>query len=233
MLFKTRCKMWSCKDCAKINADLWTMRVTSGAHQLMASGHDCHLVTVTAHERHSVARAVEVLPHAWNKLRCQWQRSGEKPEYCLIPEVGKKGHFHVHLITTGARGTRWWKDTARTCGFGFSNDESERFLSASKAGFYAGKYLAKQLNNNIWKKGFHRVRTSRGWPKMPPLPPPENWTFRPIPKGSSIPSLVSYLHSQSYSVVVSDEKASWELIKSGELTGGSAWLTMLTPLTLH
>ncbi len=232
MLFKTRCKMWSCNDCAKINADLWCLRLTWGAMKLMESGKAMHLVTVTAHERHSVKRAVQVLPSGWDKLRKRWARSGEKPEYALIPEVGKKGHFHVHLITDSPRGTRWWKDTARACGFGYSNDESDRFISAARAGFYGGKYLAKQLNNNVWKKGFHRVRTSHGWPKLPPLPPAPDWRFTPWPVGVPILRLVESLERQGYAVVLADDKASWHFIATGQLTENCQPLTITLPTTL-
>lgn len=230
VIFKTRCKMWSCPDCAKINADMWCLRATWGAQQLLESGENMALVTVTAHERHSVKTAVDKLPHQWNLLRHHWQKSGDKPHYILIPEVGKRGHFHVHLLTTGLRGTRWWKDTARSCGFGWSNDESDPVCTAARVGFYAGKYLAKQLNNNVWKKGFHRVRTSRAWPKLPALPPPEDCTFFAFTKGLPISACRRALEIQGYSVALADNQASWHVLKTGELTEGATWLTVNTPL---
>lgn len=230
VIFRLRCKRWSCPDCAKVNADMWCLRATWGAHQLIESGQNIALVTVTAHERHSVSRAVEKLPSQWNKLRNHWQRSGEKPSYILIPEVGKRGHFHIHLLTTGLRGTRWWKDTARSCGFGWSNDETDPVCTAARVGFYAGKYLAKQLNNNVWKKGFHRVRTSKDWPKLDTLPKPEDCSFHPMEKGSQIATLCQTLHQQGYAVAIADEKSSWHVLKTGELTEGASWLTLNTPL---
>lgn len=231
MLFQTRCKCWGCPDCAKINADLWQLRLTFGAQRLMESGKDIHLVTVTAHERHSVKRAVEVLPSGWDKLRKRWARSGDKPEYALIPEIGGRGHFHIHLITDSPRGTRWWKDTARSCGFGYSNDESDRFINAARAGFYGGKYLAKQLNDNVWKKGFHRVRTSHGWPKLPNLPKSDDWRFRPWPQNMAVPEMARSLVFQGYDLAVADDKASWFFISTGELTPGCQALTIGLPST--
>ena len=91
VLFRPRCKCWNCQTCARINADLWTMRGVMGAQLLAEAGHELRLVTITAHERHSVRRAVEVLPSGWNKLRNRWQRATTKPQYILIPEVGKRG----------------------------------------------------------------------------------------------------------------------------------------------
>jgi len=195
------------------------MRGVMGAQLLAEAGHELRLVTITAHERHSVRRAVEVLPSGWNKLRNRWQRATTKPQYILIPEVGKRGHFHLHFITTGGMGTRWWKDNARSSGFGYSNDESEGNLSASKSGFYVGKYLAKQLHNNIWKKGFHRVRTSQNWPKIPPLPRDENWQFEVIPKTESINVVCLALSQGGYTYRFADHRSAWSLIETGDLTG--------------
>jgi len=222
VLFRPRCKMWNCETCARINADLWTMRAVGGAQVLKDAGHELVLVTVTAHERHPVKSAVQKLPDQWNKLRNRWQRASEKPQYMLTGEVGKRGHFHIHFITTGGMGTRWWKDNARASGFGYSNDESEGNLSASKSGFYIGKYLAKQLNNNIWAKGLHRVRTSQGWPKLPLLPRDENWQFEVLAKGHSMVQLLCELADSGYRVRMADHKSAWSLIETGDLTG--TWL---------
>lgn len=219
VLFRPRCKLWSCPSCAKTNADLWQLRGQLGAEKLLNDGNELVLVTVTAHERHSVKRAVEKLPDQWNKLRNRWQRATHKPQYLLIPEVGKRGHFHLHFITTGGMGTRWWKDNARMSGFGYSNDESEGNLSAAKSAFYCGKYLAKQLNNNIWRKGFHRVRTSQNWPKVPPLARDENWQFEILDKRVSLTSVVHDLNASGYKVRGADHRSAWELIGSGDVTG--------------
>jgi hypothetical protein len=219
VLFRPRCKLWSCPSCAKTNADLWQMRGQLGAQALLDAGHQLVLVTVTAHERHSVKRAVEVLPDGWNKLRNRWQRATSSPQYILIPEVGKRGHFHLHFITTGGMGTRWWKDNARSSGFGYSNDESEGNLSSAKASYYCGKYLAKQLNNNIWRKGFHRVRTSQNWPKIPPLARDEDWRFEVLDKMVALRDIARELSDDGYAVRIADHRSAWSLIETGDTEG--------------
>jgi len=217
VLFRPRCKLWSCESCARINADWWQMRAVIGTELLAAAGEELVLVTVTAHERHSVKRAVECLPSQWNKLRCRWQYHTDKPQYMLVGEVGKKGHFHIHFITTGGMGTRWWKDNARKSGFGYSNDESEGGLNPHKAGMYIGKYLAKQLRNNIWKKGLHRVRTSQNWPNIPPLSRDENWQFEVLAKGKSLVDAYRELIQAGYVARAADHKGAWTLITTGEI----------------
>lgn len=197
----------------------------------MESGLNIHLVTVTAHERHSVSRAVAVLPNGWDKLRKRWRRAVGKYAYAMIPEVGKKGHFHVHLITSITMGKRWWKDTARACGFGYSNDESDRFINAARAGYYGGKYLAKQLTVGTYKKGFHRVRVSQDWPKLPALPKNEAWQFSPWLQGRDLETQFNRLNALGYNVALADDRASWHFISTGELTEGCQPLTMGLPQT--
>jgi hypothetical protein len=222
VLFRPRCKCWSCESCARVNADLWQMRAQVGAQQFIEAGVEMVLVTVTAHEKHDIRRAVEVLPDQWNKLRNRWQRATSKPQYILIPEVGEKGHFHLHLITNGALGTTWWKKKARRSGLGYMAEESERNISASKTGFYVGKYLAKQLHNNIWKRGFHRVRTSQNWPKLPVLARNVDWHFSVIPRELSLVSVLSSLRGDGFSTRMADQRSAWSLIETGETYG--TWL---------
>lgn len=229
VIFKMRCKRWSCPECAKINQDMWCLRAVAGAHELMQAGHELYLVTVTAHELHDVKRAVECLPSQWNKLRLRWRREVGKAEYILVPEVGIDGHFHIHLISDSPVGTRWWKDNARSCGFGYMNDESDDTINAAKTGFYVSKYLTKQIRGIETKKGFHRVRTSQGWPKLPPLPPVDNTYFFPHSAGQGIARVLSILSSQGYSVALADSRASWDILKTGLLTEGASWLTLTIP----
>jgi len=232
MLFKARCKQWDCPDCAKINSDLWIMRATWGASKFIDAGDTIDMVTVTAHERHSVRQAVDRLPSQWDALRRKWQRECDKPQYMLTAEVGARGHFHIHFLTTQSPGTRFWKDAARSSGFGFMAQESERGIHPAKAGWYIGKYLAKQLTNNVWRKGFHRVRTSRGWPKLPLLPRSEDWQFRQWVDNLSVADVAMRLAGQGYSVALADERASWHFISTGELTEGCQPLTMSLPISI-
>jgi len=232
VLFQVRCKMWDCPDCAKINSDMWIARAAHGAGYFHSLGFDLDMVTVTAHERHSPERAVSVLHDQWNKLRNRWQAITEKPQYMLVGEVGSRGHFHVHFLTYSSIGTRWWKDNARKAGFGFMAKESEKHVQPEKAGFYIGKYLFKQLQRDVYPKGYRRVRTSRLWPKLPPLDRSEDWGFTPFPLGMGIPRMASLLETQGYSVALADDRASWEFIRTGNLTEGCQPLTMTIPFSI-
>lgn len=229
VLFRPRCKTWSCPDCAEVNKSLWTSRAVLGAKSFIGLGYVVDLVTVTAHEKHNVERAVEKLPDQWNKLRNRWQRTVEKPQYMLTSEVGAEGHFHLHLVTTGSPGERWWKDNARASGFGYMAKESEQSLEPWKAGFYISKYLTKGIASETWAKGFHRVRASRYWPKLASPPPDDSTSFMPFEQDVSVRDMRDNFAGQGYSVALADEKASWHTLQTGELTQGSVWLTLQIP----
>jgi len=71
----------------------------------------------------------------------------------------------MHAIASGGMSTRWLKDNARECGFGYKA-ESEEPLSVALSAFYCLKYITKSLTErNYWPKSLHRVRTSQKWPK--------------------------------------------------------------------
>jgi len=215
VLFRPRCKLWSCPDCRKTNSDLWCLRATLGAESLLAQSGQLHLVTVTAHERLTLPQAIAVLPDGWPMLRKRWYRESGKPQYMLVPEIGKRSrHFHIHLITNLSPGTRWWKDNARSCGFGYQADDSDTFDGASRAGYYVGKYLYKQFERDVFRKGFHRVRTSHGWPKLPPLERDPSWAFSVLPKLQSLQSVVEQLQADGYHIALADHKSAWSVVNS-------------------
>lgn len=215
VLFRPRCKLWSCPDCRKTNADLWCLRATLGANDLLAQSRQLHLVTVTAHENLSQAQAIRFFPKDWGKLRNRWVRKCPHPQYILVPEIGKEsGHFHIHFVTNQSPGTRWWKDNARACSLGYESDDTDTFDNPAKAGYYVGKYLAKQFMVDQFKKGFHRVRTSQGWPKLPALERSNDWTFRILSKLDSLHDTVQSLQTDGYRVAIADHKSAWSVVNS-------------------
>jgi hypothetical protein len=109
--------------------------------------------------------------------------------------------------------------------------ESDEYVEPAAAGFYIGKYLFKQLQRDIYPKGYRRIRTSRLWPKLPALPRSEDWQFHQWPKNTHIEQMALRLHQQGYGVAVADDRASWDFIVTGELTEGCQALTMFIPQT--
>jgi len=172
------------------------------------------MTTITANEKHDVKRAIRVLPDEWDTLRRAWQRVYSSPQYFLIPQVGAEGHFHVHLLHNSPMGTRWWKDHARHSGFGYQDDESEEEISPWRGGWYVTRYVTRQLAFGDYARGFHRIRTSRHWPKVPPMGKSEGWEFRVLRWEEPVAEAIAYLTESGYHVYLADYKTAWTVVNA-------------------
>lgn len=157
------CGKWSCKRCSKVNANLWAWRVRL---YIGEKGSEAYFWTFTLGSKYRTRKSgYEALPKLWDTLRKELQRKFGKWEYCAFvegqPRRGNMPHFHViSLVKSPVR----IKDLAVHVGFG--HQAKEEYVSDKKAGFYVAKYASK--SDAQMPTGFRRVRTSRGWPKLPP-----------------------------------------------------------------
>lgn len=212
VIFKPRCKSWDCPECAKLNKNLWVMRTFYGAEQIISQGLQLSMVTITAHEKHSLEYAVACYPDQWNKLQNRWRRKVGRPYYAMFPEMGDDNdHFHCHILTDKWADERFWKDNARQSGMGYMADEGDYNIPPKKAAFYGSKYLGKQLGTQ-WEKGFRRVRTSQNWPKLPPLPRDENWQFSPLDTHTPLSHIVEQFNDLGYRVAIADGRSAWTVV---------------------
>jgi len=157
------CGKWSCKRCAKVNANLWAWRVRL---YIGETGNGAWFWTFTLGSKYRTRKAgYEALPKLWDTLRKELQRRFGKWEYCAFVEGQPKrsGMPHFHVISFIKSPIRI-KDMAVHVGFG--HQAYEEPVSDKKAGFYVAKYASK--SDSHMPGGFRRVRTSRGWPKLPP-----------------------------------------------------------------
>lgn len=159
-------------------------------------------VTLTSHEKLSAAASIKVFASAWPMLRKRVSRRIEW-EYLMAPEQHRSGKLHIHMLTTAKLPKKWWKDNARACGLGYQV-AVEPIHDAGKAAGYVLKYVTKSLEVQAWPKGFHRVRTSQGWPKPPKPAPLDGWTFELLPKRVELAADIALLRSQGYTVRVAD-----------------------------
>lgn len=217
ILFQPRCKLWSCPACAEINQKLWALRAIAGVEQLKEAGHELWFTTITSHEKLSPEYALMIWPKAWGKLRQRASRAADTFEYLLVPEQHISTKIHVHLIQTSGLTKKWWKDNARSCGLGYQ-DDSKRVRNGKQAGYYTTKYLSKQLETNSWPRGFRRVRTSQGWPKLPVMDD-IGFSFHTIPPGMALGDLVALLWTEGYEVNLGDHRQGWELIEQLDQNG--------------
>lgn len=167
------CCSWKCPECSERLKDQWLLHSQHGATVLMERGIKLYFATITSHEENrTFAAGAKVFPDAWGKLHKRLNRTASTREYILTPERHKDGRLHMHAIWTFPVTTRWLKDNGRECGFGFMNQigrrghEDEEITTVRQVAEYVSKYLAKQLGDDAPAR-FRRVRTSKGWEKMP------------------------------------------------------------------
>jgi hypothetical protein len=216
IIFRPRCKLWSCPYCAAINRKLWTARAYFAAQQWAERGLPLNFTTLTSHEALTARQSWYVFPKAWKKLHARAKRKDGKAAYCMIPEQHEDGRIHVHMITTWSLGQGWWKTNARQCGLGYM-DEEEPVVSPAKAAFYVSKYVGKQLGDVVWPRGFRRVRTSHKFPTLPPPAELPEWHFQVLPSGSlSEQATVIHFERLGYDVHLETSSGAWALIRISE-----------------
>jgi len=207
------CHLWSCEDCAEINKRRWTAIVAHGIEIYQGEGiTDWRFVTITSHETlKTFNQTLWVWRKAWPKLSQRMRRQFTGMKYVYLPEKHLTGRLHMHGIVSGGMSTRWLKDNARQCGFGYKA-ESEEPLSVALAAFYCLKYITKSLTTRAyWPKSLHRVRTSQKWPKNA-----QNADFEPLDGKFEMTSAVEW---PKKSAVLLREGYTLVNIKSGEMEG--------------
>lgn len=209
LVFHPRCKTWDCPYCGEVNRAAWGWRATLGAKVLAAQGH-MNFITLTPHERLDVRGSFRVLPSAWGKLNDRLRRAAAG-EYLIVPEPHKTGKVHLHGLFSHDLPRRWWKDNARACGMGYQVDLQE-VRNDGGVMAYVTKYLGKSLQYSNFAKGFHRVRTSRGWPPMPETALPGDWQIVAADAGASVAGVCADLRLRGFSPVVCSGSDAWKIV---------------------
>jgi hypothetical protein len=218
VFFRPRCGLWSCPQCAKINQEIWTWRASLGGRELAKEYGHVDFLTLTSHEKLDAAASVDVWPDAWDKLRKRAGYHGGELQYFAVPERHKSGRLHVHAIiaTRAQLPKKFWKNAARACGMGYQAD-SQEVENEGGVGGYVGKYLSKTLQYSNWARGFRRVRTSQGWPKLPSLPQEEGWNFETLPKDIALYDALIVASDLGYEVHMTGHKTAWKYVNEKTL----------------
>lgn len=178
IFFRPDCGQWSCPHCAQKRKSGWFLTAYKGTSELINNGHWVYMITVTSRggKGRTKEKAMDAFKSGWPALRKRatyWQ--GEF-EYILIPEQHKNGIMHVHILANNILTKRWWKDNAFACGLGYMVDTT-RVESAGAGAWYVSKYIDKHLAYLQWPKGFRRIRTSAGWPRVKPPEGPDDTDY--------------------------------------------------------
>lgn len=178
LLFRPRCKQWSCDYCAELNKDYWIQQAFRGATIIQAQGREIQFVTLTSRGYATKASSIYFFRQNWPKLNRQlkyhtnkWLKAfGWQWAYFLVPEHHKSGVAHFHLLAaTHFKHKQTWKEFAYNAGFGFILDVQTMDDAGAVSG-YVAKYLHKGVGAEQWPKGFMRVRHSATWPIVPDAP---------------------------------------------------------------
>lgn len=212
LLFRPNCKKWDCPYCGDLRAGKWRYVATFGVNLLLECGLPIDFVTITSHEKLSPDQALAVLSSAWAKLSTRIRREEPIKEYFIITERQRNGKVHLHMVTTAHLSKKWWKDNARECGFGFQSDVRE-VSSVGGVSKYVTKYLTKAAADASWPARFRRVRTSRGWPDLPEMPPSEGWEFSKLPSEAQLDLEINRALMLGYEVIVADGTSAWDVVK--------------------
>lgn len=156
------CGRWDCERCSKINSRMWAWRVR--IHIESARG-GAFFWTLTLGSKYEAAvDGYRALPRLWDTFRKMVQRIVGKWEYCAFVEGQPKrsGMPHFHIISL-VKAPKRLKDMAMQAGFGYQAKEIA--VTSSGAASYVAKYASKQ--DEAMPRDFRRVRTSRGWARLP------------------------------------------------------------------
>ena len=182
IIFKTRCKQWSCEYCAKINYYQHWLRAVKGIKNHEDKGYKFDFVTLTSHERVvPTLSTYRVWQSAWTKLSTRYRRAytetyGLPCAYFYVPELHKDGRLHIHGMFSGHIPAKWWKDNARECGLGYMA-KSIKMDNRSKGTNYVLKYVTKSISEDIGIKRFRRINYSRNIPPLDKLQTDDNWNI--------------------------------------------------------
>jgi len=199
-LVQASCNSWNCPRCGLLRAKEEYGRMVNGAKELDKAGRKLYFHTYTCRGKDLPLEEADRDYLLWTNrllstLRADATKRGEFWCYVQVTERQKRGHAHSHCISTYcpkdaipyAKGERMPNDRKAThdclwseyyreknvsSGLGIECDLSE-IRNPVAVAVYAAKYLFKDAQVTEFQKGWRRIRYSRNFPKMPPMPSKE------------------------------------------------------------
>ena len=217
IIYKTRCKQWSCEYCAKVNYYQHWLRSVKGIENLENQGYKFDFVTLTSHERLTgTVQTYKVWKSAWQKLSTRYRRAYTKTyelpsAYVYVPELHADGRIHIHGVFSGHISKRWWKDNARSCGLGYQC-ETVQVEDRSKGINYALKYVSKSMGQNIGIDNFRRINYSRNIPPLRRTETENSWNI--LFKIEAIEALIEDAWKQDKDVILQGSEIKEILIEA-------------------
>jgi len=187
VMFRLRCKSWSCAYCAKINRSEWQKHLRK---MLPRISDNWWFVTITAHEHTRTAElSLNNIRSNIDRLFKRIKRVWKNVQYVRVYETHEKGAYHAHMVLSGltdhvmayraksgllAHGAAvqqygkgkgfilartWFRRTCRSMGMGYKVDV-QAVATVGRVTGYVIKYLTKEAAGR-YVKGLRRIVTSR------------------------------------------------------------------------
>jgi len=204
LIYRARCKQWSCAYCAEINRRIWRARIMLEVQKKEADWHFWTLTLDGADHQENTGYSLKVWRSGWDKLMKRVRRDLGKLRYARVFETHRDGTLHVHMLADKTyldvvcfkeRDGRenWRSDTLKRAltdlGLGWRHDlkpivtkDAENDGQARNVSAYFVKYLTKEIQSDVRfelrQAGIGRIRmiqTSRGWAKVPAQESEREW----------------------------------------------------------
>jgi len=181
------CNHWECPVCGIRVAKQAYRRIVNGCQEL-AKTHELYFWTITCRGKEcsydeAMQNYLEWTNRLFTNARIKAKRENAFFAYCAVTEHQKatRSHPHSHIITTllpsdsirttDSKGyevyaSAWFTRANFTASLGEQHKIS-KVATIEGASRYVAKYMFKSALTENWPKGWHRVRYSQNFPKLP------------------------------------------------------------------
>jgi len=98
LIARTRCKMWSCDYCAKINRKLWQARIMNQVKIDTDKKWYFWTITLAPWDHDGTLHSIQIWRNVWDKLIKTLKRKLGRFNYLRVFEEHKDGTLHVHML---------------------------------------------------------------------------------------------------------------------------------------
>lgn len=99
LVYKPRCKQWSCPYCAIVNRKIWRARIMSEVETTPAVKiWYFWTLTLLGKDHKGLKHSINMWRKNWQKLIKRIKRDCGKLRYCRVFEMHKDGTLHIHML---------------------------------------------------------------------------------------------------------------------------------------
>jgi len=155
IMFRSKCKVWSCEDCGPKKAKLYKHLISEVAEREGLN----RFLTLTLDPSKITGDSTRYLRLSFNKFRTYIRRRYGAPiKYIAILEFTQQGIAHLHVLVDRFIEQKWISESWSAVGGGKIVDI--RWVDIHRVSHYLAKYLTKDLLLSAPKRA-RRVTTSR------------------------------------------------------------------------